>query len=243
MLVLIGVNWVIHRKDWHPLRLLGLGAMMLVLFAGGLVVSTKIGGGSNIHNLDSYILLVLTIGLYIAFGRTASEAGRQVIVWRPLIVLLVIIALPVLWNMELGQPFRKRNVEQAAFDLDKLNGIVQQYTRQGEVLFITQRQLEVFNLVPGVRMVPDYEMLLLSEMAISNNLPGLQRFYDDLERHRFALIVANPQRDQIQDPAVDAFAEENNAWVEHISPYINKYYQSELYFSTQGIELYVPREE
>ena len=34
------------KKRWHPLRLLGLGAMLLVLFVGGLVVSVKIGGGT-----------------------------------------------------------------------------------------------------------------------------------------------------------------------------------------------------
>lgn len=243
MLVLIGVNWVINRRDWHALRVLGLSAMALVLFAGGLVVSTKIGGGSNIHNLDSFILLVLVTGLYVAFGRNASEVGRPANPWRPLLMVLVIIAVPLLWGLQIGQPFRQYDAAQAAVDLDKLTGMVQERAGQGEVLFITQRQLEVFNLVPGVRMVPEYEMLLLSEMAISNNRASLQGFYDDLERHRFALIVADPQTNRIQDPMKDAFAEENNAWVEHISPYINQYYEKELGFSTQGIVLYVPRQE
>jgi hypothetical protein len=243
MLVLIGVNWVMGRRDWHPLRLLGLCGMALVLFAGGLVVSTKIGGGSNIHNLDSFILLVLVVGLYIGLGRAASEVGLHMRVWRPLVLVLVIIAVPVLWNLEIGEPFKQYDMAQAAYDLDKLNGVVQQYAPQGEVLFITQRQLEVFNLVPGVRVVPEYELLLLSEMAISNNQASLQRFYDDLAKHRFVLIVADQQHDRLQDPALDGFAEENNAWVLNISPYLLKYYQSELHFSTQGIDLYVPRQE
>ncbi len=243
MLILIGVNWVIHRRDWHVLRVLGLSAMALVLLGGGLVVSTKIGGGSNIHNLDSFITLVLIVGLYIALGRTASEVGRKVTVWRPLVMVMIVIAMPVLWNLEIGQPFHRTDMDQATYDLNKLQGIVQEYAQEGEVLFITQRQMQVFDLMPGVPMIPDYELLTLSELAISNNQPGLQPFYDDLEHHRFALIVADLQHERLQDPALDAFAEENNAWVVNISPYILKYYERQQYMGTQGVGLYIPRQD
>lgn len=242
LLILVGGNWVKNRRDWHPLRLLGLGGMALVLLVGGLVVSTKIGGGSNIHNLDAFIAFVLVVGTYVGFGHVASEIRQPAGVWRPLVLLLFVISMPVLWNMHLGQPFRQRNTAQAAYDLEVLNGIVQEYAQQGEVLFITQRQLETFQQVPGIRVVPDYELLTLSEMAISNNQTYLQRFYRDLENHRFSLIVADPQPEIIQDPARDAFAEENNAWVQNISPYILKNYEKLHHFSTQGIQIYVPRQ-
>ncbi len=40
-------------RSIHIIRLLGLAAVLVVLFIAGLVVSVKIGGGSNLHNMDS----------------------------------------------------------------------------------------------------------------------------------------------------------------------------------------------
>ena len=241
LLILVGGNWVKNRHDWHILRLLGLGSIALVLLVGGLVVSTKIGGGSNIHNMDAFIVFILVVGTYVGFGRFASETGRPASVWRPLVLLLLVIIMPVLRNMDLGQPFQERDKVQAAYDLEELNGIVQEYAQKGEVLFITQRHLETFQKVSGIRFMPDYELLTLSEMSISNNQVYLQRFYSDLRNHRFALIIADTQTEIIQDPAKDAFAEENNAWVQNISSYILEDYEKLYLIKTQGIQLYVPQ--
>jgi len=241
LLALIGGNWLRSRADWHPLRVLGLIGMALTLLLGGLVVSAKIGGGSNIHNMDAFLILLLVMGVSMGLGKYASETGVRVRAWRPWQLLLAIVFVPVIWNLDIGDPFVERNFKQAAYDLGKLNPIVQKYASQGEVLFITQRQLEVFNQVPGVRLVPDYELMTLMEMSISNNRPYLDRFEQDLKNHRFALIVADRQHKDIIDPEVYSFAEENNAWVEYVSKPMLKYYREELYFDTQGIQLLVPR--
>ncbi len=242
---LIWLGYFTARKgrEWHLLRPLALAVMLLVLFIGGLVVSSKIGGGSNIHNLDAYLVLLLLITAYSWMGRFASEdisAARPV--RRSWAMLLLMVLVPVIFNMQISNPFARRNMAQAEFDINKLRPIVQEYAAQGEVLFITQRQLLVFNLIPGVPLVPDYELLTLSEMAISNNQSYLERFYADLRSHRFALIVVDPQNGRIQDPLKEGFAEENNAWVTHISVPLMRYYQTELNFDTQGIDLLVPRQ-
>lgn len=156
-------------------------------------------------------------------------------------MLLLIVLVPVIFSMQIGNPFARRDMAQADFDLNKVRTIVQQYAAEGEVLFITQRQLLVFDLIPGVAMVPDYELLTLSEMAISGNQGYLEHFYADLSSHRFAMIVAAPQLDIIQDPLRDGFAEENNAWVLNISRPLMKYYRTEYNLDTQGIDLLVPR--
>ena len=49
----------------HLLRLGLIFAALLVLFAGGLVVSMKIGGGVDIHNLDAYLSLLLIVTVYL----------------------------------------------------------------------------------------------------------------------------------------------------------------------------------
>jgi hypothetical protein len=242
LLLLVAANWVRMKADWHPLRILGLSAVTLILFAGGLVVSTKIGGGSNIHNMDAFIVLLMVIGASVSLGRFATETGSPVRVWRPWMLALVIIAVPVIWNLNIGSPFARRNFDQAAYDLSKLSAIVQEYAPKGDVLFITQRQLVVFGLIPGVKVVPEYELLTLTEMAISNNQVYLERFSQDLARHRFALIVMDYHFGAMQDPLIDAFAEENNAWRENVNPALERNYQSEWVFDTQGIELFTPRE-
>jgi len=243
VLVLLAGGWLSGRKHWHPLRVVGIILMLLVLLAGGLVVSTKIGGGSNLHNLDAFITLLMVVGAAVGMGGFASETGGYPPAWRPWPILLAVILLPVVINLNIGDPFIKRDFKQAAYDLGKLDGYVQKHAASGEVLMITQRQLEVFDILPGVPIVPEYELMTLTEMAMSNNQDYLARFYNDLENHRFALIVADRQHEAIRDPAVDAFAEENNAWVEHVSKYILKYYQEEMFFDTQGIQLLVPKKD
>jgi hypothetical protein len=241
LLTLVGRNWLRGRADWHPLRVLGLGAMALVLLAGGLVVSAKIGGGSNIHNMDAFLVFLLVVGASIGLNGFASETGARVRAWRPWPLLLAVVMVPVIWNLDVGDPFVERDFAQARYDLDKLNKIVQEFAPQGEILFITQRQLEVFQLVPGVRLVPDYELMTLMEMAMAGNRSYLDRFQADLANQRFVLIIADRQHRANRDPEIASFAEENNAWVVNVSEPMLKYYRQDLFFDTQGIQLLVPR--
>jgi len=52
-LLLLGLSKL--KGQWsfyHPIRLLGIGSILFILFAGGVVVSVKIGGGSNLHPIE-----------------------------------------------------------------------------------------------------------------------------------------------------------------------------------------------
>lgn len=240
LLLLLIVNALRDRALWHPLRLLGLAAILLVFLLGGLVVSTKIGGGGNAHNLDAFLVLLLAAGMAVWFGAFQPEQGAAPAPWRPWLVVLLVALAPVFWNLNIGDPFVRRDFAQAEVDLQKLRGFVEQYGQQGEVLFITQRQLLVFDILPDAALTADYELLMLSEMAISNNLPYLARFEHDLASHRFALIISDRSL-TMRDPALHNFAEENNAWVKHIGLKLDRYYDSLLYFDTQGIDVLIPR--
>jgi hypothetical protein len=242
LIILIAGNWLKNRVYWHPLRILGIFTVLIIFFVGGLVVSAKIGGGSNLHNMDAFLVLLLVTGTIIGAGSFASETGDSPLIWRPWPLLLVIVLVPVIYNINVGDPFAERDYAQADYDLNKLNGYVQQYAPKGEVLFITQRQLEVFGQIPGVRMVPDYELITLTEMSISNNQEYLNRFNSDLKNHRFALIVTSLDRQVLKDPAQASFAEENNAWLEHVVLPLDQYYREEMVFDTQGILLLVPKD-
>jgi hypothetical protein len=68
-----------RKGDWHPLRLFFILAALFVLFIGGLVVSLKIGGGANLHNMDAYFSLLLIVFAYLVFAyrREDGELGNQ----------------------------------------------------------------------------------------------------------------------------------------------------------------------
>lgn len=240
-LALVAVTWARGWRHWHPLRVLGLGGMGLVLLAGGLVVSTKIGGGSNIHNLDAYLVLVLVISAYLWLEGYESESGGAPYAWRPWLLLVFLLLMPVTWNMDLKRPFVQRDMQQAQSDLDWLREFVTHHAQGGEALFITQRQLLVFDTIEGVDMVPEYELLTLSEMAISNNQAYLSRFHADLEKKRFRVIVANMQNEVTKDPEISPFAEENNAWVANVTTHIREYYKTAFTLPAAGVEIFLPK--
>ena len=70
------VTIVIAARQWkalHTLRWSGLFLMIGVLFAGSLVVSVKIGGGGDLHNMDAYAILIGSCGSL--FHRRSCPGG------------------------------------------------------------------------------------------------------------------------------------------------------------------------
>ena len=63
---------------WHPIRLLGLAGMLVVLFSGGLVVSVKIGGGGDLHNMDAFMTLLGIIAGCLYFDRAVLDKPAAV---------------------------------------------------------------------------------------------------------------------------------------------------------------------
>ncbi len=75
-LALILVILLLHWRSWHPLRILALVGIIGVFLGGGLIVSLKIGGGSNLHNLDAALFFVLVIGLFIWAGKILKGSSQ-----------------------------------------------------------------------------------------------------------------------------------------------------------------------
>lgn len=238
LLVLIYLN--LSSRLLHPLRTLGLAAMSAVLFVGGLVVSTKIGGGSNTHNMDAYLLLVLLWGSYLWSGRAAvEETGTQQRIPWP--VLAVAVLMP-LYPLILGAaPFVHRDNVAGQVEVAALQRTIAPVTqRGGRVLFIWQRQLVTFGLVSGVKLEPDYETVDLMEMAMSNNRPYLDHFEDLLRQHTYDLIVVDRQVGGERGPD-SSFPEENNVWVQRVTLPMLKYYKEKLLLNSDGIQVLEPK--
>jgi hypothetical protein len=233
---------IIAARQWasfHPIRWLGLFSMIIALFAGSLVVSTKIGGGGDLHNMDAYAVLIAIVAAYFIGGRARAEANESQIQVRPWPVMTIAVVIPLLFLIPLLRPYPKYNegINQQVYQ--QLIQAVNDAGKDGPVLFINERQLVALRDV-NVPLVYDYEVVTLMEMAMSGNQPYLDRFYGDLANHRFAAIVATKQNTGIKEAG--AFFEENNVWNSRVSPYILCHYTPILLLEPEGnrIEFYVP---
>lgn len=237
----------------HIIRWLGLFAILLVLFVGGLVVSVKIGGGSNLHNMDAYLVVLLMICGMIysnhlspdysdsdiaqdeSLHNSTSILQRYRWVWLGYLILM-----PILFTIFSGGALTYPDKELVETSLDKIRRQVQKASREGEVLFISERQLLIFGEIPGVKLVPEYERVFLMEMAMSGNADYLERFHQDLKNQRFSMIISEPVFLPIKG-YTEHFGEENNAWVNSVGVNLRCYYTAIKTVKDLKVQLLVPQ--
>jgi hypothetical protein len=218
--------------------------MLLSLFFGGLIVSVKIGGGSNLHNMDAYFVLLVTISGYVFWERMRFDQDipqynrySEPLRWAAAFAIVIQIVL-ILQSVNLvSYPDRERDQK----DLITLNQkILNVYNSGGEVLFISERQLQVFDLVIDIPLVDEYEKLELMEMAMARNQEYLKDFFADISNQRFALIITDSIQTNIKDES-EAFSEENNIWVEEVTLHLIDYYEFSRLGKRSNIILLTPR--
>jgi hypothetical protein len=217
-------------------------AALVSLFLVGVIVSLKIGGGADLHNMDSYFVLLLIIGCYLVFEKYTREGGTsaQSVQLHWLVVLALIV--PSIW------PQIQSNVGLVRYDdghtqtvLASLQEHVDEVNaRGGEILFITQRHLISMDMLHGVRIVPEYEREDLMEMAMGGNEEYLGKFRADVQNQRFALIVVDTLR-FFKMTSRRSFAEENNVWVTRVVRQILCNYREDVVFVEDDIAFYIPQ--
>ena len=157
----IAVRLYKNGYNYHPVRRYGISMILFVLFIGGLIVSTKIGGGNNIHNLDAYMLILLITGGYLYFDKTPPDDAKAERVVHPKISQVFIIlgiVIPVLFAFNQGKPIDLPKSAKAENALLAVQEFAEQAaSNDGKVLFLGERQLLTFNQVKGVPLVPDYD--------------------------------------------------------------------------------------
>jgi len=224
----------------HPIRMIVLGLILMVLFIGCLVVSVKIGGGADLHDMDSYEVLLQIMAVYFFANQVRPESGSAEWGMIPWPVLVLVMLIPFVFPLDYVRPWVTYNNDRAQADITKLQAAVAPAAAHGgEVLFISERQLIAFGYIQGVTLVPDDEIVELMEIAMSNNQPALSKFYSDLHQHRFALIVSRKLNTGIKTSG--AFSEENNAWSQDIAAPILCEYQPVLGLQSNNLQVYVPK--
>ncbi len=256
---------LVNRKYWriNVWQGLAIASSLLAFLAVGLIVSTKIGGGGDLHNLDMF-LIALVFALAAAWDRGGRKwlesSGRESIWMKVLVVAAIVIPaiVPLLemrsysfgdkasWLVGLTDAPNERALDmypsQKVID-ETLRGIRQEINDSlddGEILFIDQRQLLTFGFVQNVPLVPDYDKKVLIERALASNREYFRHFYGDLENKRFSLIVSQPLNTP-RKGSNNEFGEENNAWVKWVADPLLCYYEVRQTFSDANVQLLSPR--
>ncbi|MEI7844901.1 MAG: hypothetical protein WCK35_03760 [Chloroflexota bacterium] len=229
-------------------------AELAVLFAGGIVVSMKIGGGADIHNMDAYAVLLLIIAAYILAGRDEFATKHPIISQRGspcticlanrtghwgIIALLVLI--PAWFSIQSRAAFWQYDPGSSGKTLTAIQEQVDQINAKGgEILFITQRHLISMHMLKNVTLVPEYEREELMEMAMAKNDDYLKVFRTEMEKHRFSAIIVDPLRFNLVGDE-DAMGAENNAWTRNVVKKILCNYQQAAIFPDDRIAIYTPQ--
>ncbi len=175
--LIVFLGWLIRTKKWQVEGLARVA--MIVSLSGflvlGLVASIKIGGGSNLHNLDMFILTLVFLTI-LAISNMQEKFGTQKIHIPDWVIacLFVAMVIPGWISYRNGHPIitNKPSVEHNALDTIKNEVITAK--QQGEVLFIDQRQLLTFGYIKDVPLVAEYEKKYMMDQAMGNN----QQYFD-----------------------------------------------------------------
>lgn len=234
------------KKELHWLRWLGLFGMLAVLFAGGILVSLKIGGGGDLHNMDAFLCLWALVLPSLIEGAYQPEDDQDIEVktaqHSPAWILLMFL-IPVIFAFMRARTINFAPASAQDNDLRELRHALETIKDEpGDILFISERQLLTFGDLKEIPMVAEYEKVFLMEMAMGNNQPYLQEFARLLENHQYKAIVSDPVNTAFQTPD-HGFAEENNAWVGKVLLPMLEQYTPVLSWRNGEVNLLVPNNQ
>lgn len=256
--------WLSATKKWqlNLWQILAVVGPLLAFLVVGLVASTKIGGGGDLHNLDMF-LIGLAFTAFIAW----MNGGKQVVMngempaWVRLVLVasLIIPAITPLRQLRSFSYGDEMNILLVLTDtqdkkqidmlpdsvtvneaLKEIQEAVTTEKSHGDVLFMDQRQLLTFGYIKDVPLIPEYEKKVLMDEALSSDADYFSSFYKDLAAHRFSLIVTEPLRTPVKDSSYE-FGEENNAWVKWVSIPVLCYYEEIQTYKEVNVQLLVPK--
>jgi hypothetical protein len=240
--------FLVLLQEWstfHLFRLSGIFSILAIFCLGGLVVSIKIGGGGDLHNMDAYLIMLMLISGHFFFGRaTPDRPTERATSHHTSIVVTVALLVPIWMAIQTKTALITWDKGQANQALQTIQQNVENATSQGkQVLFISQRQLLTFGYV-DTPLVPDYEKDQLMEMVMSHNRPYLDQFQADLRSQRYGVIIDSPQTIlYFYVGRWHTFGDENNLWVKEVTTPLLCYYEPATTFKTFDITIYVPRHQ
>ncbi len=234
--------WLVWKRIWRPnsLQLLAITIPTLAFLAVGLIASTKIGGGSNLHNIDMFWISLVLIGAWawkdiLSQSLFNGKLRNGLIFW-----LSFVLVLPAAYTIQYGArlTFPTANVIEST--LQGIQATVNVDMKYGEVLFMDQRQLLTFGYIKNAPLVSDYEKKYMMDESMTGDASYFQTLYRDLSHRRFSLIVSEPLETSLQRPG-EVFGDEGDDFVKWVSTPVLCYYQPVATFREVGVQLLEPR--
>lgn len=225
---------------------LALWGALIGFFGAGLVISTKIGGGGDLHNLDMYIGTLMIVTMLGLNQQAEAPDLKRWPSWT--LALLCFLALLPVYQFT---PLSPASADSPWLDLPpqqdtekalaEIRSAVEDSAKLGEVLFMDQRQLLTFGYMPAVPFVPEYEKKYMMDQAMASNESYFRPYYQDLAQKRFSLIVTEPLKVDFRGSGI--FSEENDLWVTWVSAPTLCFYEPVMTDRVVGVQLLVPRKE
>ena len=257
-------------KRYHPIRYLGMTAILAVLFLGGLVVSVKIGGGSNLHNLDAYLTLLLVVSVYFYLDKTspdlqpASSLNSHNTNQQKSEPAINSQVLSYLKNHQLSG-----KVQQIGIGLTLLitailtiaSGSPASPLPDQETIdksFLTVKEFSNYVVQNGgeVLFISNRHLITFGDFGNVPLIPEYERVFlmemamannrDYLRQFQEDIrshrfaIIVTEPLSKSQKEGDEPFGAENNAWAKRISSYILCYYKPEKTFRPTQLQLLVP---
>jgi hypothetical protein len=242
---------------------------LIAFFIVGLIVSVKIGGGGDLHNMDMFIIGLMFAGAIAwrngAFKWIDEIHAAPFWIQFMMVVLIAIPAYkplvqmtPISINEDITTVARLADIVEDPLPnplpdtlpsepdtvkaLEDLRREVTKASERGGVLFMDQRQLLTFGYLKDVPLIVEYDKKVLINEAMSANAQYFASFYQDLANKRFSLIITSPVNRRL-DKTEGHFGEENNAWVKWVTTPLLCYYEPLDRLKRVDIDLLVPRKD
>jgi hypothetical protein len=240
---------LIHQmatKSWKldGWQLLAVWAALLGFLGAGLVISTKIGGGGDLHNLDMYIgtlIFVAALGLFASPPNLKSWPGWALALVCVMAFLPLYQFTPFFPSANYSQWLDLPTREESDNALKEIRREVTAASQRGEVLFMDQRQLLTFGYVDAVPFIAEYEKKYMMDQALASNADYFRPYYQDLADQRFALIVTEVLKVNLKSQN-GVFADENDLWVIWVSAPTLCFYEPIYTEKSVGVQVLVPRQ-
>ena len=247
-LLLILTWWIISRRwqmDW--VQKTAVAGALIGFFAAGLIVSAKIGGGGDLHNLDMFLItliLVIVLGL-MWFAENNNFPSQNIWVTGLAVYMIVLIVYPFT-PLNAGSTYHPYlelpNQNQVTEALTIIRDETAQRAGKGDILFMDQRQLLTFGYVDAIPFVPEYEKKYMMDQAMGSNAQYFSQYHQDLASKRFSLIVTEKLKTELKENLGLPFAEESDAWVIWVSNPTLCFYEPIYTSKKTNIQLLVPRQ-
>ncbi len=236
-----------YMNQLHWLRWLALASLLVLFFAGSTLVSLRAGGGYDLHNYDSLLLLLFMCGCF--FGLQAVVQDIPVHLEKAVLtdygVLFCLLAVSILFAYHPVQATPSSHTEQSAAAIQQINLLINKNAQAGHpVLFIDERQLLVYRMISETQIYVPYDKIELMEMAMARNSAYSQKFSTDIKNQKYSLIVSEVLPKWLKPFNKNQFERdwyENNVWVEVVSTPVLAYY-TPIYINTDlGFAIYAPK--